>query len=25
LNHDISTRSRNDAHRVRAIRPTKDC
>jgi hypothetical protein len=25
LNHDISTRSRNDPHRIRAIRPAKDC
>ena len=25
LNHDISTRSRNDPHRIRAVRPTKDC
>jgi hypothetical protein len=24
LNHDISTRSRNDAQRVRTIRPTRD-
>jgi hypothetical protein len=25
LKNDISTRSRNEPHRIRAIRPTKDC
>lgn len=25
LKNDTLTRSRNDAHRIRAIRPTKDC